>query len=489
MESGLPPMSNNPSAAGSDPEKELQELRRRLSDSESRWRSFVSLTHEAFCCIEFDPPVPTHLPLSEQAAMMLRGKISDCNPAWARLFGAHDPGELIGSHYMSILGTAGETMIQRAKRLIRSGYHVEGVHNTDILKDGAERHFVNTTRGEITDGELCRIWVTSRDVTERTMLEQAAARGEAELCRTAEKLDSAFWVMDWDKYETLYSGPAIQDRWGVSRERMHDDPLCWLELVHEHDRRRVRDAFLTHAPSGSLDETFRVNLPDGSVGWVRNRCFVLPDSADGHVRLVGLLQDVSEFHRAQTGLRRLFDVSTEMLFVMDLSGRLVQANPALLRALQYSPEEITETSLLSIVYSDDHSLARQVLSSLNSGHPAAEVHIRFCRRDDAICPVEWSAAPPADDRLIYAAARDISGELADDDRRAQQNEAVAQLSCLSPRERQIADQIVTGKANKVIAGELGLSKRTVETHRANLMKKLKLQSAAELVSLLLRAAD
>jgi FixJ family two-component response regulator len=49
--------------------------------------------------------------------------------------------------------------------------------------------------------------------------------------------------------------------------------------------------------------------------------------------------------------------------------------------------------------------------------------------------------------------------------------------------------VVAGKASKVIAHELELSKCTVETHRENLVKKLKLSTTAELIRLSLQATD
>ena len=52
---------------------------------------------------------------------------------------------------------------------------------------------------------------------------------------------------------------------------------------------------------------------------------------------------------------------------------------------------------------------------------------------------------------------------------------------LTPREHQIMEMIVEGKANKVIAIDLGLSQRTIEAHRKNVMQKLEARSLADLV--------
>ncbi len=57
---------------------------------------------------------------------------------------------------------------------------------------------------------------------------------------------------------------------------------------------------------------------------------------------------------------------------------------------------------------------------------------------------------------------------------------------LTAREAGILQQIAEGKMNKDIATELGVSIRTVETHRAEIMKKLKLESLSELVRYAIR---
>jgi FixJ family two-component response regulator len=54
---------------------------------------------------------------------------------------------------------------------------------------------------------------------------------------------------------------------------------------------------------------------------------------------------------------------------------------------------------------------------------------------------------------------------------------------LTPRESEVLDGILVGKRNKVIASDLSISERTVETHRANIMSKAKVHTVAELVSL------
>jgi diguanylate cyclase (GGDEF)-like protein len=65
------------------------------------------------------------------------------------------------------------------------------------------------------------------------------------------------------------------------------------------------------------------------------------------------------------------------------------------------------------------------------------------------------------------------------------SEIEARLATLTPREREVLDVLIAGKANKMIAYLLGTSTRTIEHHRAHIMAKMQASSIAELVRMLL----
>ena len=59
------------------------------------------------------------------------------------------------------------------------------------------------------------------------------------------------------------------------------------------------------------------------------------------------------------------------------------------------------------------------------------------------------------------------------------------LASLTPREREVLDLVTAGKPNKVMAGDLGVSQRTIEIHRARVMEKMRARSLAQLVRMLM----
>jgi two-component system response regulator FixJ len=89
---------------------------------------------------------------------------------------------------------------------------------------------------------------------------------------------------------------------------------------------------------------------------------------------------------------------------------------------------------------------------------------------------------PFDDDLLIASVRAALSQEADSARRnAEIAEINDKLNGLSNRERQVLEGLVAGKANKVIAFDLGISPRTVEIYRANLMTKMAANSLSDLV--------
>ena len=69
----------------------------------------------------------------------------------------------------------------------------------------------------------------------------------------------------------------------------------------------------------------------------------------------------------------------------------------------------------------------------------------------------------------------------------ERDEIRRRMSQLTPREHEVLDLVTQGKANKVIAGDLNVSQRTVEIHRARVMEKMGAGSLAHLVRMVIEA--
>jgi two-component system, LuxR family, response regulator FixJ len=101
--------------------------------------------------------------------------------------------------------------------------------------------------------------------------------------------------------------------------------------------------------------------------------------------------------------------------------------------------------------------------------------------------VDFFEKPFSDDAMLGAVRRALGRGQQERAREAERDAVKERLANLSARERQVLEGLVAGKANKVIAFDLGISARTVEIYRANVMTKMNAASLSELVRMALSA--
>jgi two-component system, LuxR family, response regulator FixJ len=95
---------------------------------------------------------------------------------------------------------------------------------------------------------------------------------------------------------------------------------------------------------------------------------------------------------------------------------------------------------------------------------------------------------PFEDEVLLASVRSALSQWDKAAKRETERTAIdTRLATLSNRERDVLDGLVAGRANKQIAFDLGISARTVEIYRANLMNKMEARSLSDLVRMALIA--
>ena len=95
--------------------------------------------------------------------------------------------------------------------------------------------------------------------------------------------------------------------------------------------------------------------------------------------------------------------------------------------------------------------------------------------------------PFDDDVLLSAVRAALSDDAASQEDQALRAAVLQRLESLSARERQVLEGLVAGHPNKTIAYDLGISPRTIEIYRANVMTKMEASSLSELVRMALNA--
>jgi two-component system response regulator FixJ len=99
--------------------------------------------------------------------------------------------------------------------------------------------------------------------------------------------------------------------------------------------------------------------------------------------------------------------------------------------------------------------------------------------------VDFLEKPFDDDVLLASVQSALKRQDGETKRHTERLEIERRLAGLSNRERDVLGGLVAGRANKQIAFDLGISPRTVEIYRANLMNKMKAGSLSDLVRMAL----
>jgi two-component system response regulator FixJ len=184
------------------------------------------------------------------------------------------------------------------------------------------------------------------------------------------------------------------------------------------------------------------------------------------------------------------DVRQSLAFLLSAAGHAVQVHESAITFLEVIPEVPSGCIVTDIRMPGMNGLElqRHLLELklhwpviVMTGHGDVSLAIE-AMKTGAIDFIE----KPFEDETLLSAVRAALAQYADARERSTLATAVqGRISQLSGREREVLDRLVDGKANKVIAYELGISPRTVEIYRAHVMTKMQAESLSELVRMTL----
>lgn len=117
-----------------------------------------------------------------------------------------------------------------------------------------------------------------------------------------------------------------------------------------------------------------------------------------------------------------------------------------------------------------------------TGHGDVQIAVRAMKEG----AYDFVEKPFNNELLLDVLQKAVAEGLTAEQSRSEEAEIEKRIALLTKRERQVLDEVVAGATNKGIARHLGISERTVENHRGQMMRKMQAQSLAQLVKILSR---
>ncbi len=144
---------------------------------------------------------------------------------------------------------------------------------------------------------------TQNELLERKRVEVELRESEQRFRQMAENIDAVFWIVEMPGHTVLYVSPAYQRLWGWKPEELYESQQVWINHIHPEDRESVALAFAEKAARGRFNEEYRIILSDGTIRWVRDRCFPILDQNGQIYRFTGIAEDITNRKQIEQALQ------------------------------------------------------------------------------------------------------------------------------------------------------------------------------------------
>jgi PAS domain S-box-containing protein len=280
-------------------------------------------------------------------------------------------------------------------------------------------------------------------------------RNKEEFRQDIQRLGAAIW--DWNiSPSRLNITDEFIEFTGYTLDDLGAHPRAHLNMIHPAERDKARENFNAYLDGDRPDceFEFRFLFPDGEYRWVKSRVVAFWDEDGKPARVVGSLMDISERVSAEEERDRLFNLSLDMLAVGGYDGFLQQLNPAWVRVLGWSRDDLMAEPILVFIHVEDQDLFGEALRQLEEGQLVEDLQCRFRCRDNTYKWLSWSSFPYPEHRKVFSVVRDITSQMEAQFKIRESQERLRslsnQLSLVEDRQRrQLAEAIHDGLAQQL----------------------------------------
>jgi len=361
-------------------------------------------------------------------------------------------------------------------------------------EDGLTRYVATSGRTSFQDGRAVSFIGAAIDVTERRKTEAAVRASEAQFRSFAEHSSNLIWIVDPSASAIVYRSPAYERIWGAPVEDAPTRLEDWKRTVHADDRAQVERA-LESVRAGEVEQfEYRIcRIADGAIRWLRDTSFPIRNEHGEVTRIGGITEDLT-----QENINQVYIVSASPAEARRLSG-IVRDLGHRARSFGTIPAFLDIAAVLApgCVLLDLRKRRQEGLT-VPRELKARSLPLPLIALDAPGVDAEAAVAAMKAGATDYVVARDevslrlklasAMAECRGSVRPIRRDEsASARVAKLTSREREVLVGLVEGGTNKVIAQKLGISPRTVELHRSQVMNRLNAGTLTELLQIALAA--
>jgi len=273
----------------------------------------------------------------------------------------------------------------------------------------------------VTPRSFCRragAVVTHLPVTRERELELA-------LTDSQRRLNEIYRIADIGDFEfdaatnRSWLSPPVMRIWGRPESAVGTREQ-FIDCIHPDDRERVAQQFADRGWR-KLSLSYRITRPDGEIRYIATTIQRVFGDDGQMIRAFGLHQDVTSRQLAEERLNSLYDASVEVLTIISFKGYFKRVNPAFVKLLGYTAEELMSRPCIEFVHPDDRERTmKHVMAQLYEGD-SDRIENRYIRKDGTTALMSWSMSPSGKD--ILGVARDITEERAAADAQQRAKEA------------------------------------------------------------------
>lgn len=283
------------SSGPADPVDDPLAIQAALVESEARYRRFVDQTLDGTYRLDFDPPIVTDQPEQTVIQQMYeRGRIGDCNAAYARMYGFKQPQDMVGVTLTELHG--GNNVpenLQAMKEFVQAGFQHLHVRTVELDRDGNTVHLINNSMGVVADGLYHCCWGTQTDITELVEAQENVRRHH-ELSEIAINTSpNIVALLDPDGRIRRVNPCLIELSGWTESDVVGRD--WFTTFFHQDDQAQVRALFCASPSAESVPGFFtRLKTRSGEFRDIEWRCATMTDEAGRAFGLLCTGQDVTE---------------------------------------------------------------------------------------------------------------------------------------------------------------------------------------------------